>query len=237
MSEFVEEFMSEFASGDTGFPREHWDFSNSDMEEFNSYIPQLPQQGPPSPLKGARAEAGLSEFVSEYDITTAVKIGTIVADPPWPYSDRLPGKGRGAGKHYGLLSMSDIMRFPLPPLAEDCRLYLWTTGPFLFEARKVIEAWGFKVREQQIIWHKTGRIGMGHHVRVNHEIVLIGERGRPPTLARNVRSVFEAKPTKHSAKPDEFYEMVERLSPGPYADLFARRQRPGWLCIGNEVES
>lgn len=173
----------------------------------------------------------------EAPTVTDARIRTLVADPPWPYNDRLPGNGRGAAKHYGLLTMSDIMRFPLPELADDCRLYLWTTGPFLREAYKVIEAWGFRVRDQQLIWHKTGRIGMGHHLRVNHEIVLIGERGKPPTLARNVRSVFEAKPTKHSAKPDEFYEIVERLSPGPYGELFARRARPGWQQWGDELES
>ena len=39
----------------------------------------------------------------------------------------------------------------------------------------------------------------------------------------------------HSAKPDAFYELVEQMHEGPYLELFARRQRPGWLCIGSDL--
>ena len=76
---------------------------------------------------------------------------------------------------------------------------------------------------------------MGRRVRVQHELVLIGERGRPELLARNVRSVIETRPTGHSVKPGEFYDAFERLSPGPYAELFARRERVGWQCFGDEL--
>ena len=160
---------------------------------------------------------------------------TLVADPPWPYRDKLPGNGRGAEKHYRLLTVPEIMRFPLPELEDASRLFLWTTGPFLRPAYAVLEAWGFRDTLAQMVWHKTGRLGMGRRVRVQHEYVLIGERGRPALLARNVRSVFEAKPAGHSAKPDVFYELVERLSPGPYVELFARRHRSGWECHGDEL--
>jgi len=47
---------------------------------------------------------------------------------------------------------------------------------------------------------------------------------------------FEAKRGKHSAKPEVFQDIVEDVSPGPYLELFARRQRPGWDVWGNEVE-
>jgi N6-adenosine-specific RNA methylase IME4 len=57
----------------------------------------------------------------------------------------------------------------------------------------------------------------------------------PWPLVRNVRSSFEAPVGRHSEKPDESYELIERLAPGPYVELFARRKRPGWTCLGNEV--
>lgn len=167
--------------------------------------------------------------------STLEPIVTLVADPPWKYGDALPGNGRGASKHYRTLEVWEIQRIDLPPLAKDCRLFLWTTGNFLRPAFSVMEAWGFRDSGAQMIWHKLGRLGMGRTVRVQHEYVLIGVRGRPPVLNHSTRSVFEARPGIHSAKPDEFYDLAESLSPGPYADLFARRERPGWYCWGDEL--
>ena len=163
-------------------------------------------------------------------------IQTLVADPPWKYGDSLPGKGRGAEKHYAVMPLWEIKRFPLPELAKDARLFLWCTAPFLRPAYEVLEAWGFRDTMAQMVWHKLGRLGMGHRVRVQHEYILIGERGRPPVRSHSIRSVFEARPSRHSAKPDESYELIEKLSPGPYGELFARTRRDGWECWGDELE-
>ena len=167
-------------------------------------------------------------------------IRTIVVDPPWPFRDRLPGGGRGAAKHYSLLSIADIAAFDLPPLDDDCRLFLWRVASMQEEALAVARTWGF-IPKAEIVWVKsknppTLTIGMGRQVRMAHEVCLIAIKGRPERLSMAVPSVVFAPRGKHSAKPDEFYDMVERLSPGPYADIFARRQRDGWLCVGNEVD-
>ena len=55
-------------------------------------------------------------------------------------------------------------------------------------------------------------------------------------LSRSVRTVFTAKAGRHSEKPEEFYQVVEELSPGPYLELFGRRQRQGWTVLGHEVD-
>jgi N6-adenosine-specific RNA methylase IME4 len=79
-------------------------------------------------------------------------------------------------------------------------------------------------------------IGMGHSVRMAHEVCLIAKRGRPTRNSPlNVPSVFFAPRGEHSAKPEEFYALVERFAPGPYVELFARRQREGWTCLGDEA--
>lgn len=159
----------------------------------------------------------------------------LVADPPWRFSDGLPGNGRGAAKHYGCLATNDIMRFPLPPLADDAVLFLWRVAAMQEEALAVAKAWGFVIKSE-IVWRKTGRIGMGRYVRHCHEVCLIGRRGKMlDRLDRGVRSTFDAPASKHSAKPDEFYDLVERLYAGPYAELFARRHREGWSCFGDEL--
>lgn len=85
-------------------------------------------------------------------------------------------------------------------------------------------------------WHKLGSPGMGFHFRSNTEHVLFGVRGEI-TIPTHLRqpTLFAARKGAHSAKPDRFYEMVERVSPGPYLELFSRRRRYGWDVWGHEA--
>lgn len=166
----------------------------------------------------------------------------LCADPPWLFGDNLPGPKRGAAKHYPCMTVDDLCAFDLPPLLDDCRLFLWRVASMQEEALLVAHAWGFTVKSE-LVWLKrtaTGKrwFGMGRQVRAEHETALICTRGKPePVRDRSVRSTFEAAVPdgRHSAKPEEFYDIVERLCAGPYVELFARRQRPGWTCLGNEV--
>lgn len=80
------------------------------------------------------------------------------------------------------------------------------------------------------------RIGMGRQTRLAHETCLIAVRGRPKRLSASVPSVLFAPRGRHSEKPRVFYERVEQLSPGPHAELFARRERAGWDTYGDELE-
>lgn len=174
---------------------------------------------------------------------------TIAADPPWPFKDKLPGKGRGAVKHYRVLTIQQIIDLPLPDglparssacVAPDAYLLLWRVASMQQEALDVVRGWGFTVKSE-IIWRKltaTGKrhFGMGHHVRAEHEVALLCTRGSPKPLSRSTRSVLDAVATrKHSQKPDEFMELVESTFPGPYLEVFARRRRAGWDAIGDEL--
>lgn len=178
----------------------------------------------------------------------------LVADPPWPFRDRLPGAKRGASAHYGLMTIADIASVPLPPMAADSVLIMWRVASMVAEALEVVDAWGFRPKSE-IVWRKvcqTGipctladgteaeipkvRIGMGHHVRMSHEVAIIATRGKCITRHRGTPSVFDAPATKHSAKPAAFYELVERVWPGPYSELFARTHRSGWRCSGFELD-
>lgn len=164
----------------------------------------------------------------------------LCADPPWKFGDSLPGPGRGAAKHYNTMSVEDICRFRLPPLAPDAYLFLWRVAAMPWEALRVVEAWGFTPKTE-LVWAKrtkNGKVhfGMGHHLRAAHETCIVAVRGKPKPKVRNIRSVFEAPVGAHSSKPDEFYSIVEKISDGPYAELFARRERGGlWTCYGDEV--
>ncbi len=170
----------------------------------------------------------------------------LCADPPWPFKDRLPGANRGAAKNYQLLSIEDLVRFPLPPMADDSVFFLWRVASMQQEALDVARYWGFKTKAE-VVWlkkteHGQRWFGMGRTVRAEHETCLIATRGRPTPTSNAVRSTFvtdfaglSAKAGRHSEKPDEFYRIVETLYGGPYCELFARKRRAGWTCMGNEL--
>jgi N6-adenosine-specific RNA methylase IME4 len=163
----------------------------------------------------------------------------VCADPPWAFRDRLPGRTRGAEKNYAVLSVDELCAFPLPAIADDALLFMWRVASQVEEAYGVVRAWGFEPKTE-VVWRKLTRsgkvhFGMGRIVRASHETCIVAKRGRPLIKARNVRSVFEAPVGRHSEKPEGFYDLVESLADGPYLELFARRVRPGWNCIGNEL--
>jgi N6-adenosine-specific RNA methylase IME4 len=105
----------------------------------------------------------------------------IVADPPWPFRDQLPGNGRGAIAHYNLMSIVEIMAFPLPLLYESSILFLWRVAAMQREAMAVIDAWDFELKTE-IVWKKltpNGKrfFGMGRIVRAEHEVCLVATSG------------------------------------------------------------
>lgn len=178
----------------------------------------------------------------------------VVADPAWKFKDKLPGPKRGAVKHYkSVMTDGEVLAY-LPglemnrevELAQDCVLFLWRVSAMGSLAYLVLKTWGF-VEKSEAVWikltkHGKRHFGMGRSVRMAHESALIGHRGHPKRLSASIRSVFEAKMPYdergtiiHSAKPDEFYALVEKLYPGPYLELFARRCREGWTTMGNEL--
>jgi len=170
----------------------------------------------------------------------------IVADPPWSFSDRLPGTSRGAERNYKVMSTAGIEAF-LPGLvasggarvAQDAVLFCWRVASQVEEAYRVVRAWGF-LPKSEIVWRKLTKhgkphFGMGRIVRASHEVCVVATRGKPVPKVLHVRSVFEAPVGRHSEKPEVFYDRVEELFDGPYLELFARRRRPGRTCLGDEV--
>ncbi len=171
---------------------------------------------------------------------SGARFGAILADPPWEYvtySER--GQDRGASRHYEVQTLDDILAMPIAPLAaRDCALFLWTSGPFVPDALRVIEAWGFAYKTLGLDWLKTHAngapaMGGGHWTRATNELCFLATRGHPARLAADVLQAIVAERREHSRKPDEAHERVERLVAGPYLELYARRPRAAWTCWGN----
>jgi N6-adenosine-specific RNA methylase IME4 len=158
---------------------------------------------------------------------------TVVADPPWSWAADF-GDGL-ARDHYPSLSMEEIAALPVAELAApDAHLYLWVPAAKLADGLQAVEAWGFTYRTE-LVWLKRG-LGLGTWFRVGTESILFATRGSLRT-SPNVPNWFEAPRGRHSQKPEDFFRLVQRASPGPYLELFARRARPGWTTWGNEIES
>lgn len=184
------------------------------------------------------------ELLAQYE---GRRFATILADPPWQFQNRT---GKVAPEHrrlsrYGTMGLEEIMALPLAQLAADTtHLYLWVPNALLPEGLRVMEAWGFRYKSN-LVWHKIrkdggpdGR-GVGFYFRNVTELVLFGVRGKNArTLAsgRSQVNFLATRKREHSRKPDEFYDIVESCSPGPYLEMFARGARPGWHVWGNQSE-
>ncbi|MFL5655493.1 MAG: MT-A70 family methyltransferase [Ktedonobacteraceae bacterium] len=164
----------------------------------------------------------------------------IYADPPWPYRDRTLRFGlkkrEGSSSvtaHYNVMRIRDICELKVPA-AEHSYLFLWTTNSFLREAFEVMETWGFEYKTT-LTWVKPS-IRMGYYFRGRTEHVLFGTRGKPGRLkSKSLGNVVHAYVTKHSQKPDVFYDLIEAACDGPYLEMFARRRRKGWDAWGDQV--
>ena len=176
---------------------------------------------------------------------TAGGFSTILADPPWRFTNRT---GKVAPEHkrlgrYETMSLDDIKALPVSTVAStNAHLYLWVPNALLPDGLDVMRSWGFRY-VTNIIWAKRrkdggpdGR-GVGFYFRNVTEILLFGVKGHMRTLApgRSQVNMIETRKREHSRKPDEQYDLIEACSPGPYLELFARYSRKNWVTWGNEA--
>lgn len=164
------------------------------------------------------------------------KYRTILADPPWAINQRGLYSDRSAESHYELMPLDDIKAMPVADLAEDnAHLYLWIPNGLLQEGLDVIKAWGFTFRNS-LYWIKP-RLGLGVYIRNASETCLFATRGKAPVKFHAQPNWLFAPQQEHSHKPEEQFAVIERLSYGPYLELFARRRQLGWDAWGNEINS
>lgn len=149
----------------------------------------------------------------------------------------MPGRG-----HYRTMSTGEIAELPVGHLmAKNAHAYVWTTAAMLLDGLVVLKAWGFRY-VSSIVWVKTtiagapdGR-GLGHYHRNAHELLVFGVRGRLSTAVQQPNVIMERK-RGHSRKPEAAFKLIERASPAPRLELFARRRRRGWAAWGEGLDT
>jgi N6-adenosine-specific RNA methylase IME4 len=149
---------------------------------------------------------------------------------------------RTAESHYRTLSVDDLASLPVPMIcAPDCVLFLWVPSSLLEDGLRLMTAWGFYFKTVAFVWVKRTKNGlhfwgMGHWTRTGAEVCLMGIRGSPKRVAKNVHQVIEAEVRQYSRKPDETRERIERLMGDvPRIELFARDVPSGWTAWGDET--
>jgi N6-adenosine-specific RNA methylase IME4 len=175
------------------------------------------------------------------------QFGTILIDPPWRFANRT---GKMAPEHkrlrrYPTMSFAEIAALPVGRLAlPQSHLYLWCPNALVREGLEIMNAWGFTYKTN-LVWLKVrkdggpdGR-GVGFYFRNVTELLLFGIKGRLRTRqpGRRQVNVLITRKQEHSRKPDEQYDLIQRCSPGPYLELFARKQVDGWTCWGDQAQT
>lgn len=154
------------------------------------------------------------------------------------------------------MDLDRIKSMPIQKIVEDnAALMMWTTGPYLPFAFDVATAWGFKNYSTMLfVWIKTNpsicegaiinpetdvKQGLGYWTASNAEIALLFTRGKnpPSKVGTGVKQVLHSPVKEHSEKPLTFHDRFEKLmGEGTYLDLFARRYRRNWTCLGDELD-
>ncbi|MBA7490296.1 hypothetical protein ES702_00833 [subsurface metagenome] len=182
------------------------------------------------------------------------KFDVIYADPPWHYNGKLQFDKSSKSKEnidfsrkifissatfkYPTLKTSELMKIPVYEIAkEDCLLFMWTSNPHLAQAIELGEEWGFKYRTVAFVWDKMNH-NPGQYTLSNCELCLLFKRGRipKPRGARNIQQLVRSLRKKHSEKPIEVIQAIEKMFPTQERiELFARRKTKGWSIWGLDV--
>jgi N6-adenosine-specific RNA methylase IME4 len=173
------------------------------------------------------------------------KFRCIVADPPWEQKAGPPFASGGTSDDLPYIHM-DLDGIEAMPVAEsaadDAHLWLWITNRYLEHAWRIARAWGFEPSTVNVWCKKPHGMGPGGVLKNTTEFFLFCRRGKLEALSKVDTTWFEWKRGKHSEKPEEFYDLVQKITPAPFAEkdrleLFSRKKRSGWTVWGNEVPS
>jgi N6-adenosine-specific RNA methylase IME4 len=217
-----------------------WELIKAEIDEYNRRGERASREG--IVWKLSRAGAWLTgEAAHPLGVLGRNRFGAIVVDPAWRYGSRPPPY-----KTQDLDEIRDRCKDIPHVAAAWSHIYLWVTNyrPVLDWGLCLLREWGFKPSERLIAWVKPG-LGLGSGFREAMEFIMFAVRGNLP-LRRHDQpdwfdwpeppfQWFEGPRGAHSEKPQEFYDLVRQCSPGPYLDVFARKQREGWEVWGNEV--
>jgi len=174
------------------------------------------------------------------------KYQVIYSDPPWKYGSKGARGGKFGELPYSSMTIKEMCNMNVPS-NDDCLMFMWATSPFLMDANKVAEAWGFKYIRMDASWNKKKESGKPHGVCGPHgmsdcEVLLLFGKGKYMQLYNDNKknqytAVDEAYQKKHSKKPEIFRSRIDaKVKPDlNRLEMFARNASDGWDVFGNEA--
>lgn len=182
-------------------------------------------------------KADIDRQVAELEQSTPTApqglFNVIAIDPPWNYGREYDPLGSRVANPYPEMTQKQLLEMDIPS-DDDCVMFLWTTHQFIFDAKELLDKWGFTYKAT-MVWDKE-RMGMGAWLRMQCEFVLIGIKGKPYWENTKHRDIINEPRREHSRKPEAFYEIAEEVTHGRRLEIFARSQRDGWEVYGNDTE-
>lgn len=159
----------------------------------------------------------------------------IVIDPPWQMEkiEREVAPNQ-VGFDYPTMTIDEIKAMDLPA-EENCHVFMWITQKHHRHGFEIFDAWGVNFI-CEFVWHKNGGFQPFGLPQFNHEYVMYGRIGTPTFIDfKNFFTCFNANRTGHSAKPEEFYDTIRRVTAGKRIDMFNRRKIEGYDTWGNQA--
>jgi len=222
--------------------RRHADLSFSHHQEVVFLSPEKQELFLNKAVEEKLSVRELREEIRRFDIERKYaklpesKFRVIYADPPWEYSNSMPGYFKEQADHYQLMSINELSIMNIKDISEEnAILFIWVTSPILEDSLKVIKSWGFEYKTS-FVWDKV-KHNMGHYNSIRHEFLFVCTRGScTPDVKKLFDSVIVEERTEHSKKPEIFRQMIDELYPyGKRIELFARTKIDGWEIFGNET--
>lgn len=161
------------------------------------------------------------------------KFEVIAIDPPWNYGREYDPENSRVANPYPEMSQEQLLELEIPS-ANDSIIFLWTTHKFIFDAKELLDNWGFDYKAT-LVWNKE-KMGMGAWFRMQCEFCLVGIKGKPIWNNTKWRDIINEPRREHSRKPEIFYEMVNEICVGRKLDYFSRSNREGWSVYGNDTQ-
>lgn len=155
----------------------------------------------------------------------------IIIDPPWNYGRKYDSEGSRSASPYPEMTQEQLLQEDISSKTKnDCILWLWTTDEFIWDAKELLEHWGFEYKAI-LTWDKE-KMGMGRWLRLQCEYCLLGIKGKPLWESKDIRDIIRESRTQHSVKPESFYKILKDNFIGRKLDYFGREPKEGFDSYG-----
>ena len=171
------------------------------------------------------------------------KFDVILADPPWSYDDKMQGHSFSLDHEYETQNLEWIQSLPITDISQkDCALFLWVPNPMLDDGIETLIKWGFSYKTVAFCWVKTTKndkivTNLGRWTMASIELCLLGVKGHPHRINKDIKQIVFAQRREHSRKPDEVRERIDDLmGEVKKIELFARSRYEGWESYGDQID-